>query len=110
MIKKPSRPAHSQPPAPISSSQQFNATPRFSFAVANAFHLDTAHSLNQYATPARQAPRQQDVIEDDADEAQYAINNIHDSIESAQAELHQQYLSADEEGDYDLISPRPKRR
>jgi hypothetical protein len=116
MIKRPSRPPHSQPPASISSSQQFNATPRFSFAsgkkstVASAFHLDAAQGLNQYATSARKAPRQQDVIEDDPDEAHHDTNDINDLFESVGVKLHHECLSADEEGDYDLISPRPKRR
>ena len=89
---------------------QFKSTPRFTFhstprpTVSQTLPLATPVAT-RYLTPASKTPREHDVIESFSSD-----HDIQDSIETEDQELHQEYLSADEEGDYKIEERTIKRR
>jgi hypothetical protein len=75
--------------------------------VSKAFNLGHTSPLKHHGTPVAQKERFQDAIEDNTEDLEY---DLQDSIESTEAVAEDGHLSADEEGDYDLIARTPKRR
>jgi len=96
------------------STQQFNATPRFTFSstprpTATPNAPGVTPSAARYLTRASKTPKpkEQDAIGNSSDEPHY---NLHDSIEIDDPEKDPDYGFEDREDDYKLEEPTPKRR
>jgi len=93
-------------------STQFKSTPRFTFPstprpIASQSLPRTTPSATRYLTPASKTPKEQDVIESVPDEV---LPDVHDSIETEDQEIDQEYLFADEYDDCKIEEPALKRR
>lgn len=111
--------AQSQTPRP--STQQFNATPRFTSrppatrtSIASTQNVSrVTPSASRYLTPARPHTEiHSEVIEDEVDEDEILLD-IHDSIETngLEQETSSDYESVvDEDDGYGIEGPSPKRR
>jgi hypothetical protein len=97
-----------QDPTP-GPSTQFKSTPRFTFpstpkpTASQSLPRATPVST-RYLTPASKPAKDRDVIESFSD------HDAHDSIETEDQEVDQEYLSADEEDDYKIEERALKRR
>jgi hypothetical protein len=108
------KPPLAQEQRPRPSTQQFNATPRFTFSstprpTATPNAPGATPSAARYFTPASKTPKakEQDAIENSSHEPHYSL---HDSIEIDDTETDPDYGFGDGEDDYKLEEPTPKRR
>jgi hypothetical protein len=99
---------------PRPRTQQFNATPRFTFSstprsTATPNAPGATPSAARYLTPANKTPKpnEQDAIENSTDEPPY---NLHDFIKIDDTDTDLDYGFGDGEDDYKLEEPAPKRR
>lgn len=98
---------------PRPSTQQFNATPRFTVSstprpTATQSYASTTPSASRYLTPGRNTQREREII--DVSSSDDRTRDVHDSIETEEHHQELGYLSADLEDDYALEEPGPKRR
>ena len=114
MIKKPPvvrKPPLAQEQTPRPSTQQFNATPRFNLSSTPRPYPThnvsvSTPSSTRYLTPARQVPKQDDIIDPSSD----SLLDVHESIEIEDQELDAEFSSADLEDDYLIEERSPKRQ
>lgn len=117
MIKKqaPARNAPLLPEqTPRPSTQLFNATPRFTFSstprptATPTAPTPTPYS-SRYVTPARQIPKNEDIIDSSSDDILEDVEDVHQSIETQDRNIDPGYLSTDVEDDYNIEERSPKR-
>lgn len=99
-----------QSQTPHSSTQQFNATPRFNFSSTprqSQNPLAPTPSAARFSTPGPKPFKPEDDIQQSSDSLP---DHVHDSIEADELDVDTEYGSGFDDGDFVLGEPGPKRR